>query len=375
MPAVHLTPVKPMMATAARSLPLGREWSYEVKWDGYRAQIVKDGARIALASRNLKDITGTFRGVAAAAKTLAARTAIVDGEVVALDASGRPSFQALHHSAMEGLAIVFYAFDLLHLNGTDLTRTPLDDRRGALARVVEGSGLLLSEPLPGTPPEITAAVRQLGLEGVVAKRRRSWYEAGRRSDAWVKVRFAQRQEFVVGGYKPSAAAFDSLVVGYYDGKSLLSAGKVRSGVTPHARALAVRATAAARGRAVSVREPADEQDEPLGRGDYARRDDRARLGEAERRRRDRVHRVDARRQPAARRVRGRPRRQAGARGAARGQRDIFSRLTLFSSTGVVPKFSSSMALVFLFTVTFVATDIVPLPSPSAFRCISITVNG
>ena len=226
-----------MMAMAASELPTGPEWSYEVKWDGYRAQIVKEGSRIALASRNLKDITEQFGGVAAAASRVRAESALVDGEIVALDADGRPSFQALHHWATEGLALVFYAFDLLNLNGRSLVRVPLEDRRAALARVVDASGVLLSEPLPGTPAEITAAVRRLGLEGIVAKRRRSVYEPGRRSDAWLKVRFAKHQELVIGGYKSNASTFDSLVVGYYDGRKLMSAGKVRSGFTPHSRAL------------------------------------------------------------------------------------------------------------------------------------------
>ena len=226
-----------MMATAARELPAGSEWSYEVKWDGYRAQVVKDGSRIALASRNLKDITDTFRGVAAQAERLGARSAILDGEIVALDADGRPSFQALHHWETAGLAIVFYAFDLLHVDGKDLLKVPLEDRRAPLGPLLAQTGLLLSEPLPGSPGDISAAVKDLGLEGVVAKRRRSLYEPGRRSDAWVKVRFAVHQELVVGGYKPSPNGFDSLVVGYYEGRSLRSAGKVRSGFTPHSRAL------------------------------------------------------------------------------------------------------------------------------------------
>jgi bifunctional non-homologous end joining protein LigD len=94
----------------------------------------------------------------------------------------------------------------------------------------------LSEPLPGTPDEIASAVRALGLEGVVAKKRRSTYTPGRRSDAWIKVRFAQHQELVIGGYKPTASAFDSLLVGYYEGRRLLCAGKVRNGFTPALRA-------------------------------------------------------------------------------------------------------------------------------------------
>ena len=96
-----------MMATAARQLPRGPDWSYEVKWDGYRALIVKNGGAVTLASRNLKNITEQFRGVADAARGVDARTALLDGEIVALDADGRPSFQALHHASTAGLAIVF----------------------------------------------------------------------------------------------------------------------------------------------------------------------------------------------------------------------------------------------------------------------------
>ncbi len=225
-----------MMASAARTLPIGPEWSYEVKWDGYRAQVVKNGTVVTLASRNLKNITAQFPHVAAAAARIDANRALLDGEVVAVDAEGRPSFQALHHWATEGLSIVFYAFDLLHLDGRDLLRIPLDDRRSALRRVIGDGGLLVSEPLPGTPAQIERAVRELQLEGVVAKRRRSFYEPGRRSDAWVKVRFARHQELIVGGYKPNAATFDSLLVGYYEGRRLMCAGKVRNGFTPHLRA-------------------------------------------------------------------------------------------------------------------------------------------
>jgi bifunctional non-homologous end joining protein LigD len=227
-----------MLAVSAATLPTGAEWSYEVKWDGYRAQGVKNGTAVSLASRNLKNITRQFPGVAQAVSRVPAKSAVIDGEVVALDAEGRPSFQALHHSTTAGLTVVFYAFDLLHLNGKDLTRAPLDDRRAALRQIVAATAdpaLLLSDPLPGTPEQIASAVRRLGLEGVVAKRRRSAYAAGRRSDAWVKVRFAKRQEFVIGGYKPNTTNFDSLLVGYFDGAKLVCAGKVRSGFTPHLR--------------------------------------------------------------------------------------------------------------------------------------------
>jgi bifunctional non-homologous end joining protein LigD len=232
-----LRPIRPMMAVSAATLPIGDDWSYEVKWDGYRAQAMKRGAVVSLASRNLKDFTSQFPGIAEAAARVRAHDALIDGEIVALDASGRPSFQGLHHWAMAGLTVVFYAFDLLHLDGRELSRLPLDERRALLKQVVGQSGLLLSEPLPGTAAQIGSAIRRLRLEGVVAKKRRSVYEAGKRSDAWVKVRFARRQELVIGGFKPNASDFDSILVGYYEGRTLLCAGKVRSGFTPRARAI------------------------------------------------------------------------------------------------------------------------------------------
>jgi bifunctional non-homologous end joining protein LigD len=234
MPARALSP---MMAVSASVLPSGPEWSYEVKWDGYRAQAVRNGSTVSLASRNLRNITRQYPAVIQAVAGVRADSFVLDGEIVAVDAGGRPSFQALHHASLDGVSIVYYAFDLLHLNGRDLTRRPLDERRAALREAIDGRPpLLVSEPLPGTPQEITAAVRQLGLEGVVAKKRRSTYTPGRRSDAWIKVRFAQRQELVIGGYKPTAAAFDSLLVGYYEGRKLTCAGKVRNGFTPALRA-------------------------------------------------------------------------------------------------------------------------------------------
>jgi bifunctional non-homologous end joining protein LigD len=158
---------------------------------------------------------------------------LLDGEVVAVDEQGRPSFQALHHQSAHTL--VYYAFDVLHLDGRDLTAAPLDERRELLARVLNGSRLLRSEPLPGTPAQIEKAVRDLHLEGIVAKRRNSRYEPGKRSRAWVKVKFNRRQEFVVGGFKPNAGGFESLLVGYYEGRKLMFAGKVRAGLTPHTR--------------------------------------------------------------------------------------------------------------------------------------------
>jgi bifunctional non-homologous end joining protein LigD len=222
-----------MLATSAPVLPRGPEWTYEVKWDGYRTLVRKDGARVTLLSRNLKNATALYPSVARAVERLAVRSALIDGELVAIGEDGRPSFQALHHQSAQ--TIVFYAFDLLYLDGRDLVRRPLDERREALAEALEGSRLLRSEPLPGTPAQIESALRAMQLEGAIAKRRTSIYEPGRRSRSWVKVKFNRRQEFVVGGYKPNADTFESLLVGYYDGGRLYFAGKVRAGLTPRLR--------------------------------------------------------------------------------------------------------------------------------------------
>lgn len=225
--------LRPMLATSAAQLPRGDEWTYEVKWDGYRTLAIKQGLRVRLLSRNLKDATALYRSVPQAIAQVHGDSVLLDGEVVAVDPEGRPSFQALHHRSAHH--IVYYAFDLLHLNGHDLLQHPLAERRAALAHVLNGTGVLRSDPLPGTPEQIEHAVRELRLEGVIAKRRTSIYEPGRRSPAWVKVKFNRRQELVVGGFKPNAADFESLLVGYYQQRRLHFAGKLRAGLTPHMR--------------------------------------------------------------------------------------------------------------------------------------------
>src|SRR3954471_16560478 len=130
--------VAPMAAEIVDRLPEGDDWMYEVKFDGYRAEVIKNGDRIQLRSRNDKDLTPAYPAVRDAALRLRAESAVVDGEVVAIDANGRPSFQALQHrGAHPGHAVVFYAFDLLHLNGADLTGEPLRERRAKLASVLD----------------------------------------------------------------------------------------------------------------------------------------------------------------------------------------------------------------------------------------------
>jgi DNA ligase D-like protein (predicted ligase) len=223
-----------MTAKVVTTLPEGPEWMYEVKLDGYRALLMKHDGRVRILSR--KDKPMSYSQVEAAAERLKAQSVVLDGEIVAVDHSGRPSFQALQHRAAHPRhAIVFYAFDVLHLNGEDLTRLPLEARRSHLSQVVNGSGVLISQELRGTARQVIEAVQRVGLEGIIAKRKASRYETGQRSGAWVKLKLDTQQEFVVGGYRPGTHGVDALLVGYYDGKALTFAGKVRAGFTPHLR--------------------------------------------------------------------------------------------------------------------------------------------
>ena len=225
-----------MLATPADVLPVGREWTYEIKWDGYRALALKDGATIRLMSRNQKNLTPDYPTVVAALKTIKEKAVLLDGEIVALDANGRPSFQALQHRSTQGLVLTYVAFDVLTIGQRSLLTEPLSVRRQRLGALLAGTPVLQSEPLPGNPEEIEPAIRKFGLEGVVAKRSDSTYRPGQRTDAWVKVKFSPRQEFVIGGYKSNGRSIDSVVVGYYEGRRLLFAAQVRNGFTPHIRA-------------------------------------------------------------------------------------------------------------------------------------------
>jgi DNA ligase D-like protein (predicted ligase) len=228
--------IAPMAAQNVTELPEGPGWEYEVKFDGYRAILLKAGERVEIRSRNNKDLTRTYPTVHAAGQRLKAGSAILDGEVVALDRSGRPSFQALQHrTAHAQHTIVYYAFDLLHLDGEHLVSLPLSARRPRLATVVTGSGILLSETLDGSAADVVQAVRALGLEGIVAKRTDSRYVPGERSSSWQKLKLDRQQEFVIGGYRPGTHGVDALLVGYHERKQLRFAGKVRAGFTPHLR--------------------------------------------------------------------------------------------------------------------------------------------
>jgi len=229
--------VTPMAAVSVDTLPEGPEWSYELKLDGYRALIIKDGASIRIRSRNDKDLMQMYPSVAAAGRRLQVEQAVIDGEIVAVDKQGRPSFQALQHRGTHSEhTIVFYAFDVLHIDGQDTRGMPLEARRAHLAQVIEKSGLLLSVVLPGSVADIVATVRAMQLEGIIAKRSNSLYEAGERSGNWQKLKLQRQQEFVVGGYRPSGeGSVDALLVGYFENGELRFAAKVRAGLVPHVR--------------------------------------------------------------------------------------------------------------------------------------------
>jgi bifunctional non-homologous end joining protein LigD len=227
-----------MAALTVKELPEGKEWLYELKWDGYRALLIKDGEDVLIRSRNNKDLTAMYPTIAAAGRRQRIKQIVVDGEIVALGEDGRPSFQSLQHgSAHPKHEIVFYVFDLLHADGRDFTGEPLEVRRARLPALVSPDRVLrLSQDLPGSVADIVKALRAAGIEGVIAKRRDSTYQAGERSNDWVKFKLERQQEFVIGGYRPDGAnGLEALLVGYHEGKELRFAGKVRAGLVRHIR--------------------------------------------------------------------------------------------------------------------------------------------
>lgn len=226
--------VEPMLLQRTNSLPTGENWLYELKLDGYRAIAIKSGGRVELRSRNNNDFGGKYRRVVQALASLPDET-VVDGEIVALDQSGKPSFNILQNYGSANAAIVYYLFDVLVLAGEDVRSQSLEARRALLeARVLT----VLHEPIRSSPeldaslPDLITSVRAQGLEGLVAKRRDSAYEAGRRSGAWQKMRINRGQEFVIGGYTIGGRTFDALIFGYFDGPRLVYVARTRNGFTP-----------------------------------------------------------------------------------------------------------------------------------------------
>lgn len=177
-----------------------------------------------------------YPSVVAHGRRLKANQAVVDGELVAVDKLGRPSFQALQHRGSHPKhTVVLYAFDLPHLNGVNLMKAPLEERRAKLLTIIADSGVLFSQTLSGTAGDVLRAIQKLGLEGVIAKRKGSSYVPGDKTDDWVKVKLERNEEFVIGGFRPMDRSIDAILVGYYERGTLRFAGKVRAGFVPNVR--------------------------------------------------------------------------------------------------------------------------------------------
>jgi bifunctional non-homologous end joining protein LigD len=228
--------IEPMKARLMESAPTAGDWSYELKFDGFRVCAVKKRSEIHLYSRNGNELRSRFPEVVDALKDFPADECVLDGEVVALDEEGRSSFQLLQGVEMEGRnsPIVFYVFDLMQLNGRSLSGLPLVPRKQVLAKLCEGVGdpIRYSGEITGDASVLLKEVQRRGLEGLIGKLRDSRYEAGGRSGSWIKLKCVNEQEFVIGGFTPPQGArqhFGALLVGYYDKKKLLFAGKVGTG--------------------------------------------------------------------------------------------------------------------------------------------------
>lgn len=227
--------LEPMKALGSEVVPSGR-WRCEIKFDGYRALAVIVGRRIELWSRNHKPLHADYPEVVAALGKLRCRDAILDGEIVALDEAGRSRFQLLQGRDLgERPPLRYYLFDLLRLDGADLTALPLEERQARLAAWLgkkSPAPLEVSPWFDTEPATLLAAAQKQGLEGIIAKRPGSTYEPGRRSGAWLKCKVHGEQEFVIGGFTPpegSRSHFGAILIGYHAAGKFLYAGKVGTG--------------------------------------------------------------------------------------------------------------------------------------------------
>jgi bifunctional non-homologous end joining protein LigD len=230
--------VPPSLATLREKAPSEPGWLHEIKFDGYRIQARIDRGRVALLTRKGLDWTDKFPNVAAAAAKLGARSALIDGEIVVEDERGVASFSGLQAALKAGEAnsFIYYVFDLLHLDGRDLTALPLIERKQQLKRLIgekaEGP-MRYSEHFDEAGPLVLRHACEMGLEGIVSKRADAPYRGGR-SEAFIKTKCANSQELVVGGYSLSTVlpkAIGALVVGYYDRGRLIYAGRIGTGYT------------------------------------------------------------------------------------------------------------------------------------------------
>ena len=286
-----------MLATLASTPFDDPDWLYEIKWDGFRVQAVVDGGKVRTWTRGLKDAETYFPRLLSPASWIDARQAIVDGEVVAIDEDGRPDFSLLQTKlGQPGVGgLVYQPFDLLYLDGRLLLNVPLEDRKRLLRSVLrDHPRVRFAAHVEAEGKAFYEAARLNGLEGIIAKLRRSRYEPGRRSNAWLKLKVRPEQELVIGGWTPgegNARDLGALAVGYYDDGKLRFAGKVGSGFTGAMRKdLLAKLQAAGRRRPALRSAAAQGLQGPLGRRSRCRD-----LGPAGARHARRARRLDARR--------------------------------------------------------------------------------
>jgi bifunctional non-homologous end joining protein LigD len=230
--------ISPQLATLVDTPPSGDEWFHELKFDGYRLLCHLERGRIRFWTRNQKDWTEKFPAVGQAVKKLPLKSAILDGEIVALDAQGRASFQKLQQSINKnaGTGLIFHVFDLIYIDGFLLTRTPLRERKSVLAELIQPVGersvLRYSDHIEGNGARFFKEACKHGIEGIVSKLADSLYESTR-SRNWMKVKCIKRQEFVITGYTLSdkGIPFSSLILGFYDKGKLIYAGRAGTGYT------------------------------------------------------------------------------------------------------------------------------------------------
>jgi bifunctional non-homologous end joining protein LigD len=229
--------VEPMLLLPSSELPDGAAWLYELKLDGYRAIAFKSAGEVHLRSRNDSDFNRKYPAILKALSAIPDET-VIDGEIVATDERGRPSFNILQNYGASKAPILYYVFDLMVLSGNDVMGESLESRRALLEREVLpklADPIRYSPELKGSVANLVHSVKAQGLEGLVAKQRAGRYEPGQRSGAWRKTRVNRGQEFVIGGYTVGGATFDALIFGYYDGRSLIYAARTRNGFTPKLR--------------------------------------------------------------------------------------------------------------------------------------------
>jgi bifunctional non-homologous end joining protein LigD len=211
------------------------DWIYEIKFDGYRALALRGGNETRILSRNEKDLGSKFAEIKEAVAALNVQDAVIDGEIVALDDKGRSSFQLLQGFDM-GLVrplIVFYAFDLLRLNGKDLQGLPIEERKAKLEGLLKKPPGVIRYSVSFTNKieELLSRAQELGIEGLIGKRSTSRYEAGKRSGVWVKIKLYQEQEFVIGGYTEPEGSEPGLAKSFC-ARSLMSCRRSELRVAP-----------------------------------------------------------------------------------------------------------------------------------------------